>query len=178
MALRAEVGGIRIEADSAEELAELIRLYSANASGSSVSDSGFSRGEVTRKRVSGTQRRGPSGRQTSEAVFPQKSREDAMTRVFDSVRDARYRRAMRALAAAGERGMNDDQLREVAGLKGRISGFTGTIVRRAKLYGLRTEDVLRKKTVHAMGRRMYHYQFTPGMIAVIGPTREEAGETP
>jgi hypothetical protein len=152
MSLRAEIDGVTVTADTAEELASLIRAL---------------RGGVP----------GPSQLPIGKPAPPRTQRE-AMKQVFHAVKDPNYRKALMLLAGRGAEGATNDELKTVCGIDKRLSGFSGSVLRLAEALGLKAQDVMISSALGVVaGQRRYRYLVTAPMAeAVSEAAREDMGQ--
>lgn len=176
MALKAEVGGFTVQADTPEELARLLRELGAlpgpNAQGNgSVS---VAPAAVLPASGAGRARRRAA---PNKNVIPTKSRADALRKILASITNEHHLAALRYLADH-EAGAVDTDLRKGTGSEKKMSGFTAAMINRASAYGLELDDLMAVRDLGIIAkRRVTKYQLSPEFLQLVreGRARDRIG---
>jgi hypothetical protein len=161
MGFKVQVGSMVIEAETAEDVASLMRTIGGIPLPVAVVNGLPDPAPKDHRRVVGPK----MGRLLIESA----TKEEALEKFVRSL-NLTQKRCLRFLARAGERGASDDDFRSGAGLdpNHRLSGFTAGMSKRAPSYGLAKDDVLIVDFVGAVaGKRIYRYRMGDPLLALF-----------
>ena len=176
MAFRVVIQGVPIEADNLEEVEILLRRFGRTASEKASPMESPDTVSESVARVAPNLFGEPNDgdriphRKIRGIKVQSKSKIEAATKLFRSLRVESQVVGLRFLAKRGDQGADVEELREAAGTSPghRMSGFTSGIVRRCEAFGLEPEDVLIVRYIGTVGdSRIYRYRIGPEMLAAI-----------
>lgn len=99
--------------------------------------------------------------------IPTANKREALLRFFEGIQIVDHKKMLRLLAAAGAAGLDQDQLRKKAGVSW-LPGFTNSITKRTRAYGLNKADVLIVEQRGTLAtKRIQIYRLTSAMLDVM-----------
>ncbi|MDP9120814.1 MAG: hypothetical protein M3O15_05495 [Acidobacteriota bacterium] len=100
--------------------------------------------------------------------IPTANKREALLRFYEEIQIDDHKKMLRVLAAAGNKGLDQDQLKKRAGVTKGLAGFGNSITKRTRAYGLKKADVLivDLKGTFAQKRRQI-YRLSTEMLEVM-----------